>query len=159
MTFADDRYAALKEVSPGVEIRPREARPRATVRVVRTARLAFSLLLVSAALGGSVVRCPFAWVFHTPCPTCGSARTMLALAAGDVRGAMRYNPLAPFTTLLVVLLAVQALASVFSTGTFNRLGAGVIGIVVSRGALLVAILEMAIWLARWAGAFGGPVPV
>jgi hypothetical protein len=84
---------------------------------------------------------------------------MLALASGDLHGFLRSNPLAPLMTLLVVVLAVQAMASVLETGTFRRVGDGKIGILVSRGVLVVAALETVLWLARFGGFLGGPVPV
>jgi len=84
---------------------------------------------------------------------------MLALAHGDLAGLLRFNPLAPLMTLFVVLLSLQALGSVLTTGTFRRVGGGRVGLVVSRGILLVAALEVALWVARFAGLFGGPVPV
>ncbi len=84
---------------------------------------------------------------------------MLALFSGDLAAVLRYNPLAPFMTALVALLAFQALASVTTTGTLARTGDGAIGAVVSRGVLLVGALEVLLWLARFGGFLGGPVPV
>ena len=84
---------------------------------------------------------------------------MLALFSGDLQGVVRYNPLAPFMTALVVVLAMQALASLLATGTYRRVGDGTIGLVVSRGMLVVAALEVAVWVARFGGFLGGPVPV
>lgn len=123
--------------------------------VVRVAALAsVAIVLVSAKMP-----CGFASVFHMPCPGCGSTRAMLALASGDVGGVLRYNPLAPFMTLLIVALVLQALASVLSTGTFRRVGDGRVGMVVSRGVIVVAALQVILWVARFGGFLGGPVPV
>jgi hypothetical protein len=113
-----------------------------------------SVLLVAAQ-----VPCGFARMFGVPCPGCGSTRAMLALAHGDLHGLVHYNPLAPLMTLLLVALAGQALASVLATGTYRRVGDGAIGLVVSRGVMLVGALEVVVWLARFAGFLGGPVPV
>lgn len=131
----------------------------AHVRLGRAALLAVVLATVAFLLGAVHVPCGFARLLHLPCPGCGSTRAMLALASGDWSSVLRYNPLAPFMTLLVVLLAAQALASVVRTGTLSRVGDGVIGLVVSRGILVVAALEVAVWLARFGGLLGGPVPV
>jgi hypothetical protein len=84
---------------------------------------------------------------------------MLALASGDLSSFVRFNPLAPFITALIVVLSVQAFASVLATGTFRRVGDGAVGTLVSRGALVIGTLEFAVWLARFAGFLGGPVPV
>jgi hypothetical protein len=123
-------------------------------------------VLVAAAFGGFAfalasahVPCGFARMFHAPCPGCGSTRAMLALASGDLAGLLRYNPLAPFMTALVVVLGVQALASVATTGTFRGVGNGKIGALVSRGVLVIATLEVLLWFARFGGFLGGPVPV
>ncbi|CAN5908433.1 hypothetical protein BH11MYX4_BH11MYX4_30340 [soil metagenome] len=122
--------------------------------------------LFAVALGGFVfllssghVPCAFARIFHTPCPGCGSTRAMLALATGDVHAFVRYNPMAPFMTLLIVALIVQAFASLLATGTFRRVGDGVVGMLVSRGAIVIASIQFAIWVARFMGFMGGPVPV
>ena len=122
--------------------------------------------LFAAALAGFVyllssahVPCGFARIFHTPCPGCGSTRAMLALASGDLHAFVRYNPMAPFMTLLIVVLAVQAFTSLLATGTFRRVGDGGVGTLVSRGAIVIATIEFAIWVARFGGFLGGPVPV
>jgi hypothetical protein len=121
--------------------------------------LVVGLAAVAFLLASAQLPCGFARVFHTPCPGCGSTRAMLALAHGDLYGLVRYSPFAPFMTMLVVVLAVQALASVLTTGTLQRVGHGPVGALVSRGVLIVGALEVAVWLARFAGFLGGPVPV
>lgn len=98
-------------------------------------------------------------MFHTPCPGCGSTRAMLALASGDLHAFLRYNPLAPFMTALVLVLAVQAVVSVLATGTLRDVGHGRVGTLVARGMMVVATLEVLLWIARFGGFLGGPVPV
>jgi hypothetical protein len=129
------------------------------IHTARAAIFAFALALVTFLLASAHVPCGFARMFHTPCPGCGSTRAMLALGAGDLPGLLRYNPLAPFMTALVVLLAVQAFTSVLATGTFKQVGDGTIGLIVSRGVLVVGALEVLLWIARFGGFLGGPVPV
>ncbi len=129
---------------------------------VRVRRAAIYVVVAAAAtylLAAAQVPCGFARIFHMPCPGCGSTRAMLALASGDLHGVLHFNPLAPFMTLLVVVLAGQALASVLATGTFRRVGDGGLGTLVSRGMLVVAALEVLVWVARFGGLLGGPVPV
>ena len=136
--------------------------PAHATRAARLARAAiFTSVLagVSYLLAAAHVPCGFARMFHVPCPGCGSTRAMLALAHGDLNGLVHNNPLAPLMTLLVVALASQALASVLATGTFRRVGDGTIGLVVSRGVMVVGGLEVLVWIARFAGFLGGPVPV
>ena len=128
-------------------------------RVLRAAGVVAGLAAVAFLLGSAHVPCGFARMFHTPCPGCGSTRAMLALASGDLHAFVRYNPLAPFMTALVAVLAVQAVVSVLATGTFRDVGNGRVGMVVSRGMVIVATLEVLLWIARFGGFLGGPVPV
>ena len=133
--------------------------PQTRPRAARIALFVAALGSIVFLLGSAHVPCGFARMFHEPCPGCGSTRAMLALAHGDLAGLLRYNPLAPFMTALVVLLALQALQSLVSTGTFRRVGEGKVGVLVSRGILVVAALEVVLWAARFGGFLGGPVPV
>jgi uncharacterized protein DUF2752 len=130
-----------------------------SARVVRSSLFAAALGAFAFLLSSAHVPCGFARIFHMPCPGCGSTRAMLALASGDLHSFVRYNPFAPFMTLLVVLLAGQAFASLVTTGTFRRLGEGGVGTLVSRGAVVIGVLEFAVWVARFGGFLGGPVPV
>lgn len=150
---------ANADAKPATSLAPSALRPSAAVRSGRAALFALALAAVAFLLGAGQVPCGFARIFHLPCPGCGSTRAMLALASGDLGGFVRYNPLAPFMTALVVALALQAMASVVETGTFRRVGDGAIGSLVSRGVLVVAALEVILWLARFGGFLGGPVPV
>ena len=84
---------------------------------------------------------------------------MLALAHGDVASFVHYNPMAPFMTLLVTVLVVQAFASLVTTGTFRRVGDGGVGTLLSRAAIVIGVIEFVIWVARFGGFLGGPVPV
>jgi hypothetical protein len=121
----------------------------------------FALVLggVTFLLASAHIPCAFARMFHVGCPGCGSTRAMLALASGDLHGMVHFNPLAPLMTGLIVTLAVQAFVSVLTTGTFRYVGHGKVGAFVSRGMLIVAILELVVWFARFGGFLGGPVPV
>jgi hypothetical protein len=133
--------------------------PTIFVRARRTLLLAAGLATVAFTLAAGHVPCGFARVFHMPCPGCGSTRAMIALASGDLHGFLRHNPLAPFMTLIVVVLAFQALSSMLTTGSLRRVGDGAVGALVTRGVLVVAVFEVALWLARFGGLLGGPVPV
>jgi len=119
--------------------------------------LAFATVIVLLASGS--VPCAFARLTHLPCPGCGSTRAMVALARGDLAGVLRSNPLAPLFTALVALLGVQALASIGRTGGLDEVASGRFGSRLARALVVVAILEVALWLARFGGLLGGPVPV
>lgn len=142
---------------PNANASTRKGQPRVHVR--RAAIFVGVLGGITYLLASAGIPCGFARMFHVPCPGCGSTRAMLALATGDLHGLVRFNPLAPFMTALIVALALQALASVLATGTFRRVGDGAIGTLVSRGVMVVAALEVLVWVARFGGFLGGPVPV
>lgn len=132
---------------------------RLRTRVGRAAIFASGLAVASYLLAVAQVPCGFASIFHVPCPGCGSTRAMLALGSGDFHALVRFNPLAPFMTLLIGALAAQALASILATGSFRRVGDGTVGMIVARGVMVVGALEILVWLARFGGVLGGPVPV
>jgi len=128
-------------------------------RAFRVALFVAGLSAIAFLLYSAQIPCGFARVFRTPCPGCGSTRAMLALLSGDLHGLVHYNPLAPLMTAFLLLLTFQAATSVAATGTFERVGDGKIGLIVSRGVLAVALLEVALWVARFAGFLGGPVSI
>ena len=130
----------------------------------RTGRIA--LLAVAAALFGVAVwsdlpLCPIAGSLGVPCPGCGLTRATLALLHGDWQGALRFHPL--IWLLLPVLMVFASVVSwellrdprgARSTKRFNWTGRGTTTV-----ALAVLVLTFGVWLARFAGYFGGPVPV
>ena len=128
-------------------------------RAIRVALFVAVLSAIAFLLYSAQIPCGFARVFRTPCPGCGSTRAMLALLTGDFDGLVHFNPLAPLMTAFLLLLTFQAVTSLSATGTFERVGDGKIGLIVSRGVLAVAVLEVLLWVARFGGFLGGPVPV
>jgi hypothetical protein len=110
-------------------------------------------------LYAKAIPCVFAHVFHIPCPGCGSTRAVVALLHGDLHGVFEYNPLGPVLALFMGVFGVQALASVVTHGDFRDAGEGRLGAVLKYGIFVVAGLEVVLWIARFFGLFGGPVPV
>jgi hypothetical protein len=113
---------------------------------------------IGLAFGLGLARCPVALILRVPCPGCGLTRATLRLLHGDLHGALAFHPL--------VLLIVPALGFFFGTNTWMYLRTGRWGYLDGHfgrgftfGALAVAGLSMAVWVARFFGAFGGPVPV
>jgi len=94
-----------------------------------------------------------------PCPGCGSTRAVLALLHGDLEGVVRYNPLGPVVAVLIGVLALDVLRSVLLHGDVRSAGQGRLGGTIKLGVLLVAGLEVVLWVARFFGVLGGPVPV
>ena len=131
---------------------PLAKRARATL-LVGSAIVAYALVV-----GSGVVRCPLAAMFHVPCPTCGATRSTLALLSLDFSGAM-LNPVAP---PLVVLLGVLSARLVFvaardgHTRRFDEAPA-IRGVV--KAIFVLLLVAIALWIVRFFGVLGGPVPV
>ncbi len=98
--------------------------------------------------------CPVRLAFHQPCPGCGLTRAAFALARGDVATATALNPLAVVVVPITVALLVFASASYLFDGQ-TRLKHPVPTWV---SAISLVALHV-VWVARWFGAFGGPVSV
>ena len=101
----------------------------------------------------SVPICPSA-AAGIPCPGCGLTRATLALLGGDVASATALQPLALVVCPLLGGATLYACLRYLFTGKVDadRWHAGPI-LVVSMAALTV------VWIMRWFGFFGGPVPV
>jgi hypothetical protein len=113
---------------------------------------------VLAVLGWAGVLCPMAAVTGHPCPGCGLTRATLALLGGHVSEAVALHPLSPLVSpLLVGFLAYGGVVYVRRgrwPATEGRAGTRVAGAGVALWVLLLAV-----WIARFYGAFGGPVAV
>jgi hypothetical protein len=125
-------------------------------------RRALNALAVSAFLGGAVtfglLPCPVALLARVPCPGCGMTRATLALFRGDVSTALHFHPL--------VFVILPTLGLFFGTNLLMYVLRGEWGWVdgkmgkgISAVAALFLALTVAVWVSRFFGAFGGPVPV
>ena len=98
--------------------------------------------------------CPTRNWLHIPCPGCGATRAILMAAHGDFRGAMHMHPLAIVAAVLMIPTAFIALRGVVQTGMPPPLPR------VLRFTWYVFVgFLIVLWLARFAGYFGGPVPI
>lgn len=118
---------------------------------------AFALLF--SALYLKALPCMFAKVTHAPCPGCGSTRAVLALLHGDLHDVFRYNPFGPAMAILMGIFGAQAFTSMVKFGDFRLAGEGRLGRLMKVVFLCVAVLEVGLWILRFFGFFGGPVPV
>jgi hypothetical protein len=128
-------------------------------RLIHAGGWALSLLILGAFVLLGFVPCTFALVFGLPCPGCGTTRALRALLEGDVARALHLNPLGPVVALLVGALMTQAMISVAQHGDARGMGKGRLGALLKHALLVAAAVEFGVWIARFFGAFGGPVPV
>lgn len=103
-------------------------------------------------------RCPVASLAHAPCPTCGATRSSLALLHGDLHGAL-LNPFAPVMLALLGGFAARLVFVSVRDGHARRFGEGRLVTLMLRVLLVTLGLAIVVWIARFFGAFGGPVPV
>lgn len=130
-------------------------------RLLRVAFMAVGAAAFALAVHTDFPLCPLAGSFGIPCPGCGLTRATLALLHGDVRGALRLHPLVLLLTPLVITVATAATWSLLRRASpqprphaafSNGRAATVL-------ATILLALTVGVWLARFAGFFGGPVPV
>jgi hypothetical protein len=130
-------------------------------RLLRVAFMAACAGAFALAVHSDFPLCPLAGSFGIPCPGCGLTRATLALLHGDVRGALHLHPLVLLLTPLVVGAAAAAAWNLLrpsrpsppNRATFAN------GRAMTVLATVVLVLTVGVWLARFAGFFGGPVPV
>jgi hypothetical protein len=58
--------------------------------------------------------CLFREVTHLPCPSCGTTRSMILLAEGDIAGAFMVNPLGIFLAAAMILVPVWIVLDILS---------------------------------------------
>ena len=126
--------------------------------VGRAARLVAIGAFFAAMFALRVRLCPFAIVTGHPCPGCGLTRATVALLQGHVGEALHLHPLSVVVSpLFVAMFAYNALVYV-REGRWAA-AEGVQGRWVTAGALALTALLVGVWIARFLGAFGGPVAV
>jgi hypothetical protein len=130
-------------------------------RLLRLAIMAGCAGVFALAVHSDLPLCPLAGSFGIPCPGCGLTRATLALLHGDVRGALHFHPLVLLLTPLVVLIAGTSAWNLLRApgSPARRQAAFSNGRNVTVLATVLLALTLSVWLARFAGYFGGPVPV
>jgi hypothetical protein len=128
----------------------------------RRAAIGLSVSSAGVALLQALPLCPLANLTGWPCPGCGLTRASIALLHGDVAGALAIQPLTPIIVPLLGVFAGGAWLGYVRTGEptppWTRAHPGVQRLLEATAAL-VSVALIALWLARFAGLFGGPVPV
>jgi hypothetical protein len=130
---------------------------RATTRGGRAARLALIASVPAVLLAAGLWPCPFAALTGLPCPGCGLTRAALAMLRGDLGAALSLHPLSPLVVPLALGASAWAGLDYVKTGR-SPIGEPVRARVIAAGATLFALL-IGVWVARFCGAFGGPVAV
>lgn len=136
----------------------RSAKPRFG-RGVSTALvlLVWSTAVLPVAFGFK--QCTVARVFHQPCPGCGLTRAAHLFLDGQFAASLHMHPLVVPIIASHAILAVATVHATWTTGTpfyfyqtkLGRASLWFIGCVYGAAILL--------WIARFFGALGGPVPV
>lgn len=130
-------------------------------RPLRIALVAVAGALVGVATWQGFPLCPLAGSLGVPCPGCGLTRATLALLRGHVREALHFHPLVWLLTPLFVGFVGAALLELLRDPQKPRRASRVswYGAGTNVAASLVLVLTLGVWLARFAGYFGGPAPV
>jgi hypothetical protein len=113
--------------------------------------------LLPAALGWQ--RCTVALLLHRPCPGCGMTRAMRLLLAGHVEASLRMHPFAAPVLAVWLLFMASTVHAAWTVGTPLTFYRGRFGRVALGVLALVYAATFVLWLLRWFGYFGGPVPV
>lgn len=119
----------------------------------RGARVLVAVGVVGALLVSGLPLCPVAFFSGLPCPGCGLTRAGLCLLRGDVGEAIHYSPLAPVVVPFVGLVVARG------SWLYVRGRKELPPRWITRGALGLWALLIVVWALRFAGLFGGPVPV
>jgi hypothetical protein len=132
--------------------------PSTTTRLGRALHVGSALgaLLLLAAL--RVPMCPVAIVTGYPCPGCGLTRATMALLHGDLHEAMHLHPLAPVVSPLVGGFLAYAVLAYVVVGRWPAVQGPAAARMAAAGIALWVVM-FAVWIARFLGAFGGPVAV
>ncbi len=130
------------------------AAPRRRARSARAAlagAIAFVAVLAILAVGW---RCPVLLVAGVPCPTCGMTRAVRLALHGDLAGATRLHPLMWLAVPVVTLFLGVEIVGYARRGAWGSSRRMRFSNVLMIG---TAALLFALWIARFAGMFGGPV--
>jgi hypothetical protein len=100
----------------------------------------------------------FARVTHHPCPGCGLTRATLALLHGNVGDALQFHPLSIIISPLVIGFVVYKSWLYIVKGRWWQIDKRG-GVWSTRASTALVIVTIAVWIARFFGLFGGPVPV
>lgn len=125
----------------------------------RTAALLLGYGLTFLVLLSGHVKCTFAIATHHACPGCGTTRAASALLHGDLAQAFHYNPMGPVVMAALLVVAAESAFRVARYGNVQDLGTQGPSHFAVRVLFVALVLQIVVWIARFFGFFGGPVPV
>jgi uncharacterized protein DUF2752 len=131
--------------------------PRASFRAAALVAAVWTVSAVPVLLG--VSRCPVAQLLHQPCPGCGMTRAIELLLHGELGASLAMHPLAVPTLLVQLVFAALTVLVTLRRGTPFVLWEVRAARVTVYVAAIVFGLDLLLWIARFYGAFHGPVPV
>lgn len=124
----------------------------------RAVRLALVFGVIGLLIATKIPLCPVAIVARHPCPGCGLTRATLAVLGGDIDAAVHLHPLVfVVTPVIAITFAYNAIHYVRRGQWFaseQLKGPWVNAAWITLGAAMIVL-----WIARFFGLFGGPVPV
>jgi hypothetical protein len=128
-------------------------------RILRALGVAAAWAIGALPVATGWQQCVVARLLHHPCPGCGMTRALRLLAQGHVDASLQMHPLAVPVFAAVSLFVASTVWTTFATGSpvtvyQSRLGRAAIGLLA-----VVYVAALALWILRWFGFFGGPVPV
>jgi hypothetical protein len=128
-------------------------------RAVRAGLVAavWGVAILPAALGWQ--KCTVAVLLHHPCPGCGMTRAMHLLLAGHVGESLHMHPFAVPVLAVWLLFMASTIHATWSVGTPLTFYKGRFGRVALAVLVVVYAATFVLWMLRWFGYFGGPVPV
>jgi hypothetical protein len=130
--------------------------------LLRRALVVAALAVPAAAIvTWQIPMCPTAVFLGLPCPGCGLTRATLALGRGDLGEALRLHPLVLVLAPVFIGFMVRA-AWEYVRGPARRaapLNPKATGRAVSVAALLLLVVMLGVWAARFFGHLGGPAHV
>lgn len=139
------------------EAEPTVAKPPSSpfARAARVAGIGGAFLLLATS---NIQLCMFARITHHPCPGCGLTRATLALLHGHVLEALQFHPLSLLISPLVILFVAYKSWLYVVKGRWweTNQRRGQWG---TRASTALVFLTIAVWIARFFGFLGGPVPV
>ena len=124
----------------------------------RFVRLAATFGGIATTMGNGVPMSPFAIVTRQHFPGCGLTRASIHMLHGDVHAAFHMHP------LVFVVTPVIAVAFTYNAYAYVRRGQwfaseGLKAKWITAAWIVLGVAMMLLWIARFFGAFGGPVPV